>query len=154
MSASMFTNASAEPNLTPILDMVFQLITFFMLVVNFQEASVDASLMLPVLGSARPLDTQGHEEVLVLNIDAGGQLRVYGNLVDADKFLTEEGKNTRALANLRNPKRKPDDPLPVTTVVRADRNISFAVLNKVITICRREGFRKLSLRVMNGTGGG
>lgn len=154
MSASMFTNATAEPNLTPILDMVFQLITFFMLVVNFQEASVDASLMLPVLGSARPLDTQGHEELLVLNIDAAGQLKVSGNVVDPEKFLSEEGKNTRALANLRNPKRKADDPLPVTTVLRADRNISFSVLNKVITLCRREGFRKLSLRVTNGTEGG
>ena len=30
MSASMQHSASTEPNLTPILDMVFQLITFFM----------------------------------------------------------------------------------------------------------------------------
>jgi feruloyl esterase len=42
-----------EPNLTPILDMVFQLITFFMLVINFQAAAVDMSLKLPVVGSAR-----------------------------------------------------------------------------------------------------
>ena len=45
----------AEPNLTPILDMVFQLITFFMLVINFKAAELDLSLQLPVLGSAKPL---------------------------------------------------------------------------------------------------
>ena len=46
---------SAEPNLTPILDMVFQLITFFMLVMNFKAAEIDATLLLPVIGSAKPL---------------------------------------------------------------------------------------------------
>ena len=45
----------AEPNLTPILDMVFQLITFFMLVINFKAAELDLSLQLPVIGSAKPL---------------------------------------------------------------------------------------------------
>lgn len=45
-----------EPNLTPLLDLVFQLITFFMLVINFKGASLDLSLKLPVLGSARPIE--------------------------------------------------------------------------------------------------
>jgi biopolymer transport protein ExbD len=47
-----------EPNLTPILDMVFQLITFFMLVINFKTATLDLTLKLPVLGSARPVDSR------------------------------------------------------------------------------------------------
>src|SRR4051812_35913930 len=62
----------AEPNLTPLLDMVFQLITFFMLVINFKGASLDMSLKLPVLGSARPLDKHGKLEPLLLNIDTEG----------------------------------------------------------------------------------
>ena len=44
---------NANPNLVPLLDMVFQLITFFMLVVNFKSAEIDRSLTLPVIGSAR-----------------------------------------------------------------------------------------------------
>ena len=47
MSASLRQKSKAEPNLTPILDMVFQLITFFMLVINFKSASLDLSLRLP-----------------------------------------------------------------------------------------------------------
>ena len=47
---SMQSSESGEPNLTPILDMVFQLITFFMLVINFQSQALDASLKLPVVG--------------------------------------------------------------------------------------------------------
>ena len=58
----------AEPNLTPILDMVFQLITFFMLVINFKAAELDLSLQLPVLGSAKPLPEDQNMKLLVLNV--------------------------------------------------------------------------------------
>jgi biopolymer transport protein ExbD len=73
MSASMQHAASAEPNLTPLLDMVFQLITFFMLVINFKSASLDLSLKLPVVGSARPVETMGQEELLILNVNSRGR---------------------------------------------------------------------------------
>ena len=43
----------AEPNLTPILDMVFQLITFFMLVINF-KAGRDRFQLETCRWSARP----------------------------------------------------------------------------------------------------
>jgi biopolymer transport protein ExbD len=77
MTASL-GEKGAEPNMTPILDMVFQLITFFMLVINFQGAALDRSLQLPVLGSARPVDNQGQDDLLVLNIDSEGRVKIYG----------------------------------------------------------------------------
>ena len=46
----------AEPNLTPLLDIVFQLITFFMLVINFSNENYDQRVRLPVAGSARPVE--------------------------------------------------------------------------------------------------
>jgi biopolymer transport protein ExbD len=58
----------AEPNLTPILDMVFQLITFFMLVINFKAAELDLTLQLPVIGSAKPLPPDAKMKLLVLNV--------------------------------------------------------------------------------------
>jgi biopolymer transport protein ExbD len=67
MSGSVPGGVKAEPNLTPILDMVFQLITFFMLVMNFKAAEIDQSLMLPVLGSAKPL-VDSEMRVIVLNV--------------------------------------------------------------------------------------
>src|ERR1044072_3068996 len=90
MSGSMPGGDSAEPNLTPILDMVFQLITFFMLVMNFKAASMDLSLKLPVIGSAQPADARGQGSVLVLNLNADGQLVVYGEKQDADKYIANE----------------------------------------------------------------
>ena len=56
MSASMTSEIKAEPNLTPLLDVVFQLITFFMLVINFSSENYDQRVRLPVADSARPIE--------------------------------------------------------------------------------------------------
>ena len=56
MSGSVGGEIKAEPNLTPLLDVVFQLITFFMLVINFSNDTYDQRVRLPVAGSARPAD--------------------------------------------------------------------------------------------------
>src|SRR5262249_61974419 len=106
MSASMSHDSSAEPNLTPILDMVFQLITFFMLVINFKGAALDLSLKLPVLGSARPLDTEGHEDLFVLNIDASGRLKVYGMEKDIATYIASEARLATLKISASNPKFK------------------------------------------------
>ena len=66
------------------LDMVFQLITFFMLVITFKSAELDMSLKLPVVGSARPVDTTAHD-LLVLNIDNTGNLKLFGRPMTTSK---------------------------------------------------------------------
>jgi biopolymer transport protein ExbD len=76
MSGSVSHNA--EPNLTPILDMVFQLITFFMLVINFKAAELDLSLMLPVIGSAKPLPEGLDIKLVVLNVTMATKCPVQG----------------------------------------------------------------------------
>src|ERR1700749_4440885 len=86
----------AEPNLTPLLDMVFQLITFFMLVINFKGASLDLSLKLPVLGSARPLEHTGKQEPLLLNVDAEGKVKAYGQYVDIEEHMERETRLLKA----------------------------------------------------------
>jgi len=152
MSASMSHGASAEPNLTPILDMVFQLITFFMLVINFKAAAMDLELKLPVVGSARPVDTEGREDLLILNIDALGRLRLYGRLIDDVKqTIAGEAQASLEIARKTNSSLKKGDELPSTVVVRADKRTPFAMLNNVISICQQNGYRKFALKAMNRT---
>lgn len=150
MSASMSSAASAEPNMTPILDMVFQLITFFMLVVNFKAAAMDLDLKLPVVGSAMPVDTQGQEDLLVLNINSQGQLRVYGQIIgDVATYLKNEAQASLTLARQSNAQLKPGDELPSTVVIRADKSTPFTMLNGVISSCQTNGYRKFALKAMN-----
>ena len=146
MSGSMQSAASAEPNLTPMLDMVFQLITFFMLVTSFKAASLDLSLKLPVVGSARPVETQGEETLLILNVNKEGQLLVYSLPQDIVPYLKAEAKMARLEAKRKSSNFKDTDDLPSTVVVRADKDTPFGLLNLVIKTCQDNGFRKFALK--------
>lgn len=148
MSASLHSGSHAEPNLTPILDMVFQLITFFMLVINFQSASLDMSLRLPVVGSARPVDVQS-EDLLVLNINLQGQVIVYGGVKNAETYIKQEADFARSKLASAGKKIKEGEELPTTVVIRADQKTPFELLNKVLTDCQKNGFRHFALRAMN-----
>ncbi len=75
MSGSV-DGSEGKPNLTPVLDMVFQLITFFMLVINFQTNSIDKHMDLPVVGSARPVKNAG--TFMMVNVNNKGQFTVFG----------------------------------------------------------------------------
>lgn len=152
MSASLSHGSNAEPNLTPMLDMVFQLITFFMLVINFKAASMDLSLKLPIIGSARPVDTKGENELLVLNIDSGGHLRVYGEAKDLNSYIASEAMVSLLQARRAHPELKAGDELPTNVVIRADRSVPFSLLNRVIKTCQDRGFRRFSLKAMNKQG--
>jgi biopolymer transport protein ExbD len=145
---------TAEPNLTPLLDIVFQLITFFMLVINFASDNYDQRIKLPDAGSARPVeDTQRVlEDRLVLNIDKSGNLLI-GNEIQPINEATKTIKHQADLVklNLRVTKAKIDVAtagLPTTIILRADKDASFSSVLDMIKACQNQGFRKFALRAM------
>ena len=138
---------SAEPNLTPILDMVFQLITFFMLVISFKTAAIDTSVRLPVVGSAQPKQGETERNFVVLNIDAEGALRVFGEPCDLEKYLSEEAVILRrAAGELASASR--DEDLPLAAVIRADKATSFGQMNRILATCKAHGFRNVTFKVL------
>jgi len=143
---SEMNSERAEPNLTPLLDMVFQLITFFMLVINFKGASLDLSLKLPVLGSARPLDRQGKLEPLLLNIDAEGGVHCFGKVEEIEPLMTKESRLLKE--QLRSMGTPAETDFPVAVIIRADRAVPFHQLNHVIEVCQKHGYRQFSLSAM------
>jgi biopolymer transport protein ExbD len=149
MSASSSELTLAQPNLTPLLDMVFQLITFFMLVINLKEASVDLALQLPVLGSARPVETKGEEDLLVLNIDSEGRLKVYGSTPNMQAYIATEAKQEEARMKQKNKAFKQGDELATTVVIRADKSTPFKLLNDVIKTCQKHNYRKFALKAVS-----
>ena len=143
MSGSVHSSDRAEPNLTPILDMVFQLITFFMLVINFKSADTDQSLKLPVIGSARPTDTKNQGDLLVLNINADGKLLVRGHEEPSiEGFIKKEVEFIRLSRRLAE-----GDELQLTVVIRADRTTVVQFLMRVVRACQSHGLRKFDFMV-------
>ena len=144
----------AEPNLTPLLDVVFQLITFFMLVINFSNDTYDQRIRLPVAASARPVDgSKAAEDRVVLNIDRDGNLLFDGKLLDteaAKREIATQAELVRVNAKISNKPIEDPNNLPSTLVIRADHDTEFALLHELITACQANGFRKFSLKAMTG----
>ncbi|MDB5350014.1 MAG: biopolymer transport protein [Planctomycetota bacterium] len=160
MSGSVSSEIKAEPNLTPLLDVVFQLITFFMLVINFSNDNNDQRVRLPVAASASPTESgPADPDRLVLNIDSDGKLLMNGEAFDTESAMKEihlQAQLLRSSAD-RAAKRKglpkPDEnSLPTTVVIRCDKNTHYSQLYRLITKCQSEGFRKFSLKAMNAEG--
>jgi biopolymer transport protein ExbD len=139
---------NGEADLTPILDMVFQLITFFMLVINFKGQSMDLTLKLPVLGSARPLDYHGRQEPMLLNINSEGRVQALGQSVDVEPYVEKEARVLKMMLK-GSDALGADGTLPVPVIIRADKAVTFAKLNQVIRTCQAQGYREFSLSAMN-----
>jgi biopolymer transport protein ExbD len=155
MSASTSAD-KAEPNLTPLLDVVFQLITFFMLVINFSNDNYDQRVKLPVAGTAQPVEEgeKVSEDRLVLNIDKQGHLLMNGEVMPTHKAIAEiKHQADLVKLNLKAAGQKPDASggLPTTIVLRADRDTPFSLFFTLITACQANGFHKFALKAMNAS---
>ena len=144
----------AEPNLIPLLDLVFQLIMFFMICVNFVSSQVNEEIKLPVAQSARAMDT-GDFEVLVLNMDGSGKIQVVGRPAPLSTMGEKRYFLREAYADALRTAQERDKKAPVTTtvIVRADKTATYLQVYELLTLCKEAGFRKLQLRAYAKTGG-
>ncbi len=154
MSGAAISKEKAEPNLTPLLDIVFQLITFFMLVINFANDNYDQRINLPDAGSARPVedDSRIAQDRLVLNVDSEGRMlkgdRILG-IDEAAQAIRHEADLVKL--GLRTSGVKFDsavDTLPTTIILRADKETTFGAVLGIIKACQSQGFRKFALKAM------
>lgn len=138
----------AEPNLTPLLDLVLQLLMFFMMCVNFVSEQVNQSIKLPTAQSARPMD-KGEVSVLFLNVNKNGQLEIPGqdamsSLGDIGYYLKQQYADAERADKLKG------GPGVVTTsiIIRADEASSYGQVYQVLRLCKEVGYKKLQLRAL------
>ena len=142
---------SFQLNLTPLLDVVLQLITFFMMLVHFgaKIEGAAASIKLPTAPSALPGGDLGLDR-LVVGVDAKGRLIAEGSTLEAgstDAWWTEEARKRRAgLGSLG----RGEDELPTLVVVRADKAASFGSVRGLLATAQERGFARFTLVVLRG----
>ena len=110
-------------DMTPMIDVTFQLIIFFMLVMDLSSAQ-NENLRQP---TARHLLTGGIDPgELVVNVTGDGRLRVSGKTVsdEALESILESRRRTR-----------PDAPV----LIRADRSARFELIQKVMMMTQHVG---------------
>jgi biopolymer transport protein ExbD len=142
----------AEPNLIPLLDLIFQLIMFFMICVNFVSEQVNETIMLPIAQSARAMD-KGEVEVLVLNMKGNGDIMVVGQ----EQPLTTEGQRISFLrqyyadAKRTAEERDKKSVVKTTVIIRADQKSTYGMVYTLMKQAKLAGFKKIQLRANTKT---
>jgi biopolymer transport protein ExbD len=143
-------DSNAEPNLVPLLDLVLQLVMFFMMVAQFAVMEqTDQSIKLPHAAQAQPIPEDGlGPDVVFLGITDQGEVKITGR----PPMKTEDEvvvflKQAAAAAQDRAKKEGLKD-VRTRVVIRADRNADFAQVYKVMRRCQEAGLRNLQLRAL------
>jgi biopolymer transport protein ExbD len=134
---------SAEPNLTPLLDLVLQLVMFFMLIANFAADDQSEKVHLPVATQAKPLAAKD-ANLIFLNVDSGGNVLITGKeeaLADPIKITGFMKQTART-----HPEGEQKAYDIVKVILRADKDAKFQHIHKVMTAVKASGFRHLQLR--------
>ena len=119
----------------PMVDIVFQLIGFFMLASQLLQTQKDPSVQLPVM-----LSTEARQEVpaeITINLRAGGGVTVNGlevSLEDVGRALAATLAESRGRGTAAR------------VVVRADRRERFDELGRILDACRRQGVEQVIFR--------
>jgi biopolymer transport protein ExbD len=143
---SIHTDVSAEPNLVPLLDLVLQLIMFFMMCANFVMEENDQTIKLPLSQMAKPLPEIG-PDVVHLSIDEDGAVRVVGRkpMTKDDEliaFLHQVSDSSKRLMAERHETGE----VNTLVIIRASRDCSFYRIYAVLRRCQDAGLRRLQLR--------
>lgn len=112
-------------NLTPLIDVVFQLLLFFLVATRFAAEDRELDVMLPAASEARPLMAQPRE--LFVNIDHQGQFYIQGRVVSGD-----EVSQLLRQAAINNPAHQ-------SVVIRADKRVQLDAAVFVMNACNQAG---------------
>jgi biopolymer transport protein ExbD len=147
---------NAEMDMTPMIDMTFQLITFFMMVINFRQTEVAARVDLPASQLAIPKDSNPDQEYLILHVDDEGD-KVDKDGTEDDKIVFMGISYTTAELSAALSKRRREieekkpadgdnDPRHAKVIIRADRNAETGLVQEVIELCKKNRFEQFMLR--------
>ena len=139
----------AEMDMTPMIDIVFQLIIFFMLITDMSQKELE-TLVLPVAVTAAPDEPDPTEVRPIVNILSDGSIWVMGEIkfdpLNDDQYLQVKAYLQQQAKQMplepideANPggRKAPANPL----LIRADQSTPFKHIQKVMELCGLEGIQ-------------
>lgn len=125
--------------MTPMIDMTFQLIAFFMFVSNFSEAEQDDRIQLPQSQLAKPSDAP-IEAPITLQLTSKSSVVYGGELVGIGELGSYLEREKSVLLDAGK------EPVASTVIVRADAAAKTGEVQEIIKVCQEKGFEKFALR--------
>jgi biopolymer transport protein ExbD len=157
------TQSGASPgelsfDMTPMIDVVFQLITFFIVALSFEESQASAEVTLPVADQAKPPKDNLEKELFVFNVVDLNKRKVDGSLVfpPGTPAYMVSGKhvNTQSLrkeldtaaeySRARGGKKDVES----AVIIRGDRDAAWVYVMAAMRECREAGFIKVYLTAL------
>ena len=157
--------SKCEPNLTPLLDMVLQLIMFFMLCANFVMEQVNESIKLPQAIAAKALD-KTVDDYMILNVEnangvavttiAGTRLDSPGKVINYMK--QEYDRDKQRMVDRGKVKEWEEGKGRSLIILRADAGeqdrepkragCTFKQVYDVMEACKHAGYTEIQLRTI------
>ena len=134
-----------ELDMTPMIDMTFQLIAFFMMLLNFAEGDQDQRIQLPASELAKPA-AMPLESPITLHVTQDDTVVIGGQEVSVaglKPFLDREA----SVLTMRG-----KSPSVATVIVRGDMDAKTITVQDVIKACQLSKFEKFVLRAKEDRG--
>lgn len=141
-----------EADMTPMIDVVFQLIAFFVVISNFEQQQADERVTLPRDQLAKPPEVK-RENSVVLNLGYMKDLK--GNITDPTPYLFFGGEAITVEESASRLRKEAQfyttigtDIADVTVEIRADAAVDSGLVQKLIQMCQEKGieFQRFALR--------
>jgi biopolymer transport protein ExbD len=123
-------------SLTPLIDIVFLLLIFFLVATRFAEEEREMDVLLPDASEAQPLISKPGE--LFINVDQQGRYFVTGKILS----LPELDRVLRAAA-VNNPGR-------VSVIIRADKRVVWNYVVAAMNACNKAKIRDYRVTTLKG----
>lgn len=159
---------NVDPDLTPLLDLVMQLLMFFIVNVNFVAEQVSSDISLPTSSSARPVEKADTQAIFlnqkVKSTEFMNKLtpREQERLRNAESLVLIPGVPPMSLPEAKTwlkdkfetlQKLSPNGEVKTVIHFRPDENLEMGQMFTLMNHCKTAGFRQLRVRAKVGKTG-
>ena len=128
-----------EGDMTPMIDMTFQLVAFLMIMCNFSGSESDARVVLPTSVLARPVDTAPDNFFTV-------QMTDDADCIVEGRIIPQSGLYDLLLRKAQYYESRGKQISDVTVIVRAHKGAPTGKVQDLVKECQRARFEKFVLR--------
>lgn len=141
MRISKYKTTVHEGDLTPVIDMAFQLIAFFMILINFSQVERTEEIELPKSMLAKP-PTEPPEFQIRLNLTQEGRVLIAGQVIEQidqlKPYLDRE---------VDNASRQDISPSEIKVIIRSHKDTKMGIVNELVRKCQGSDLESFVFRV-------
>ena len=128
-----------KPDMTPMIDVTFLLIIFFMVLINFTEVEIDSRVVLPVSTLAKPPEKQ-IKNTITVQMTSDGTSLIHGDSVTVENLEPVLQREIHLF------ERRGISVREITTIVRAHQDAPTGKVQEVIEACQNKKLVTFRLR--------